>query len=432
MKHPKRLFAGVAALALTASGAVVAVRALDGGVPATAVLAKTGTASKTPGELSAAQQAARKKAVDAVLARRAAAVRKGDLKGFLAPVDPKQAELVARQRLLFTNLRKFGFATLQYFTADAFQDSPALVEKFGMTAFSTRVMMRYQIGGLDPRPVQTDLGYTFVPRGGTWVLVDDTGFDETLTEAGHRQPWDFEEVQLVRRGKVVVVVDKREAALGKKVASAADQAVKSVRRHWKRPWNGAVLVVAMPQVRVMSTLWTAGSGDGWTIAAKAVTLFEGEQMGKPVGRPIGSRIVVNPALRKRLDKDLLVHEMTHVATATLGMNTPIWAVEGLAEYVRCRSIEDDPHWSVDPYRKRVRTAYLPKLKSLPSTATFDGDADLAYGTSWWIVEYLADKLGEKKLATLYADLSTQGESALQKDTGLTPTQLAAAAKKFKG
>jgi len=150
MKHPKRLFAGVAALALTASGAVVAVRALDGGVPATAVLAKTGTASKTPGELSAAEQAARKKAVDAVLARRAAAVRKGDLRGFLAPVDPKQAELVARQRLLFTNLRKFGFATLQYFTADAFQDSPALVEKFGMTAFSTRVMM-HAIEAIGPR-----------------------------------------------------------------------------------------------------------------------------------------------------------------------------------------------------------------------------------------------------------------------------------------
>jgi hypothetical protein len=432
MKHPKRLFAGVAALALTAGGAVVAVRTLDGDVPAGAVLAKPSTASKTPGQLSAAETAARKKAVDAVLARRAAAVLKGDLKGFMAPVDPKQAELVTRQRLLFTNLRKFGFGTLQYFTADMFPAAPALVEKFGDTAFSTRVMMRYQITGLDPRPVQTDLGYTFVPRGGAWVLVDDSGNDDLLTEAGHRQAWDFEEVALVRRGKVVVVVDKREAALGTKIGLAAEKAVKSVRKHWKRPWNGAVLVVAMPQVRVMSTLWTAGSGDGWTIAAKAVTLFEGEQMGKPVGRPIGSRIVVNPELRKRLDKDLLVHEMTHVATATLGTNAPIWAVEGMAEYVRCRSIEDDPHWSVDPYRKRVRTKYLPKLKSLPTTATFDGDADLAYGTSWWIVEYLADKLGEKKLATLYTDLSVHGESVLQKDTGMTAAQIAAAAKKFKG
>jgi hypothetical protein len=433
MNHPKRLFAGVAALALVASGAVVAVRAWHGDAASgTTVLAVRASPSTPPGQLTASQKAARKKALDVILARRSAAVLKGDLKAFLAPVDPKQTELVARQRTLFTNLRKFGFSTLRYFTADGFDGAPALVEKFGTRAFSTRVMMRYQIAGLDPRPVQTDLGYTFVPRAGAWVLVDDTAIDELLTEAGHRQPWDFDEVQLVRRGKVVVVVDKREASLGTKVAKVADNAVTSVRRHWKRPWNGAVLVVAMPLPGVMSTLWTAGSGGGWTIAAKAVTLFEGEQLGKPIGRPIGSRIVVNPALRKKLDKDLLVHEMTHVATSTLGVNAPIWAVEGLAEYVRCRSIEDDPHWSVDPYRKRVRAKYLSKLTALPNEKVFADDADRAYGTSWWIVEYLADKLGEKKLATLYVDLSQHGEAVLTKDTGLTAAQLVAAAKKFKG
>ncbi|MFF0341018.1 hypothetical protein [Kribbella sp. NPDC004875] len=431
MNHPKRLFAGVAVLALAASGAVVAVHVRRGeepppGLGAAAVVEATPSASPTVAD------AARKQAVDAVLARRSTAVLAGDLKGFMAPVDPKQTELVARQRLLFTNLRKFGLSSLKYFTADAFRPVPGLVGKFGPTTFSTRVMMRYQLSGLDPRPVQTDLGYTFVQRAGTWVLVDDTGTDENLSQDGHRQPWDFDEVQVVRRGSVVVVVDKREASLGTKVAQVAEKAVKSVRKHWARPWNGAVLVVAMPQERVMSTLWTAGSGDGWTIAAKAVTLFEGEQLGKPAGRPIGSRIVVNPALRKRLDKDLLVHEMTHVATATLGLNAPIWAVEGLAEYVRCRAIEDDPHWTVDPYRKRVKSQYLAKLTTLPDQSVFAADADRAYGTSWWITEYLADKLGEKKLATLYTDLSVHGESVLKKDTGLTATQIAAGAKKFKG
>ena len=59
-----------------------------------------------------AQKAARKTAVDAVLAKRSTAVLKGDLKGFLAVVDPKQPQLVARQRMLFTNLRKFRFTIL--------------------------------------------------------------------------------------------------------------------------------------------------------------------------------------------------------------------------------------------------------------------------------------------------------------------------------
>ncbi|GAA1575201.1 hypothetical protein GCM10009804_35020 [Kribbella hippodromi] len=423
MKHPKRLYAGVAALALAASAAVVAVRERPGDAPA----GSTAAAVEAPPD----QDATRTRGLDAVLARRAAAVLKGDLKGFLAPVDAKQTALVARQRLLFVNLRTFGFASLKYFTADALGPVPGLVAKYGPTTYSTRVMMRYQLKGLDPSPVQTDLGYTFVQRRGAWVLVDDTATDDYLSRDGHRQPWDYEPVAVVRRGTVVVVVDKREAALGTKVAQVAQKAVKSVQKHWKRPWNGAVLVVAMPDVQVLSTLWTTGTGEGWTIAAKAVTLYDGEQIGKPAGRPIGSRIVVNPALRKKLDKDLLVHEMTHVATATLGQSAPIWLVEGLAEYVRCRSIEDDPHWTVDPYRKRVRTAYLPVLKSLPTNATFQSDPNLAYGTSWWIVEYLANHLGEKKLATLYTTMSQKGDPAL-KTAGLTPAELVKATKSFKG
>lgn len=433
MNHPKRLYAGVAALALAASGAIVAVRSWHGdAAPGSSAVAAEAAPTTTPGQLTSAQDAARKKAIDVLLAQRSTAVLKGDLKGFLAAVDPKQAALVARQRRLFTNLRKFGFTSLKYFTADAFRPVPSLADKFGPTTFSTRVMMSYQISGLDPRPVQTDLGYTFIHRSGAWVLIDDTAADDYLSADGHHQPWDFTEVSVVRRGPVVVVVDRQEASLGTKVAQVAEKAVKSVRKHWARPWNGAVMVVAMPQGDVMSTLWTTGTGDGWTIAAKAVTLFEREQVGKPLGRPIGSRIVVNPALRKKLDKDLLVHEMTHVATATLGLKAPIWAVEGLAEYVRCRSIEDDPHWTVDPYRKQVRTKYLPKLKALPNSSTFDTNADLAYGTSWWTMEYLADKLGEKKLATLYTDLSQHGESVLKKDTGMTAAQIVAGVKKFKG
>lgn len=432
MNHPRRLLAGVAVLTLAASATVVTVRANRAGTsPGTSAAAAETTS--TPGQLTAAAELARKRAVDALLAARATAVLRGDLKGFMAPVDAKQAELVARQNLLFTNLRKFGFASLSYFTADKFDGGPGLKDRFGSTTFSTRVMMRYRITGLDPKPAQTDLGYTFARRGSAWVLVDDVDTDSLLSQDGHRQPWDFQEVSLARRGPVVVVVDKKEAALGAKVAKVAESAVTSVRRHWKRPWNGAVLVVAMPDTRVMSTIWTSGNGDGWTIAAKAVTLFAGEQLGKPLGAPIGSRIVVNPALRKKLDKDLLVHEMTHVATVSLGTRAPIWLVEGLAEYVRCRAIEDDPHWTVDPYRKTVRTKFLLGLKALPDESRFDANADAAYGTSWWTVEYLAAKLGEKKLAALYADAAAHGstDALLTKYTGKTSAELAAAVRNFK-
>jgi hypothetical protein len=339
--------------------------------------------------------------------------------------------------LLFTNLRKFGFTKLTYFAAEE-RVSPELTTKYGPGVYTTRVMMRYQLAGLDAKPVQTDLGYTFVRRAGQWILVEDNAIDGELSADGHRQPWDYQEVAVVRRGKVVVVVDKRELALGQKIAKVSQGSVDAVRRHWPRSWNGAVMVVAMAEPRVMALLWTSGSGSGWTIAAKAVTLYDGEPIGPKTTTPVSSRIVVNPAVRKRLDEDLLVHEMTHVATVPIGNNTPIWLVEGLAEYVRCASIEDDPHWTVDPYRKTVRTKYLPGMKVLPGPAEFDADGDRSYGQSWWITAYLESKLGEKGLASLYTDLAVHSTneatytSIITKHTGKTPAQLVAAVKKFKG
>jgi hypothetical protein len=436
MKHPRRLFAGVAALILAGTSGVVAVRLGQGGTAGggSAVAVK---ATATPGQLTDGQKTARKTAVDVVLAKRAAAVVRGDLPGFLAMVDPKQPQLVARQRMLFTNLRKFQFSQLKYFVADE-RTSAAMISKYGANVYSTRVMMRYQLKGLDSGPVQTDLGYAFVRRGGSWLLVEDSAMDEALSPDGHRQPWDFQEIAVIRRGKVVVVVDKGEQALGEKIAKVSKGAVDGVRRHWKRPWNGAVMVVAMSEPRVMATVWTAGTGHGWTIAAKAVSLYDGEPWAQKTVPPVSSRIVVNPAVRQKLDQDLLVHEMTHAATLHFGVRTPIWLVEGIAEYVRCASIEDDPQWTVDPYRKTVRNKYLASMKVLPGAAEFDAAGDRSYGQSWWITAYLVEELGEKAVADLYTDLAQHNTSQtaytriLKQHTGKSPAQLVAAAKKFKG
>jgi hypothetical protein len=434
-KQRGRLIAGIAALAVVSTaGFVVATRGNDGahsnGSTAAAVEATSAVASD-------AEKAIWKRQLNVLLAQRAIAVLKGDQKGFLAAVDPKQPALVTEQRTLFTNLRKFAFTKLNYFV-ESERPVAALAEKYGRATFTARLMMRYQLTGLDTKPVQTDLGYTFTQRDGRWVLVSDTTIDSALSRDGHQQPWDFGEISVTRRDKVVVVVEKAEASLGAQIAKSSEGAVEAVRRHWPRPWNGAVMVVAMREPRVMSLLWTSGRGDGWTIAAKAVSLHDGEPFRLKTTAPVGARIVVNPAFRKRTDEDLLVHEMTHVATASLNHLTPIWLVEGLAEYVRCRSIEDDPHWTVDPYRKRVRTKYLPSMKALPTTVDFDTDSDRAYGLSWWATEYVASAKGAKVLSALYADLSAHNTtpgayaSIIKKHTGKSPAALATAARNWHG
>jgi hypothetical protein len=428
MKHPRRLVAAVTTLAIAGAVAVVGVRLQQGAAaPGSSAAAIKTTPSS---QLTTEQTAQRKQEINKLLSARATAVRKGDLKAFIATVNPKDAKLLARQRTLFANLRQFGFVKLEYFLATEHQ-VPRLVEKHGPTTFSSRVMMRYQLAGLDAKPVQTDVAYTFVRRGTGWLLVEDNAIDEVLSYAGHRQPWDYRPITVVRRGKVAVVVAQREAALGAKIATIAQQAVSGVQRHWPRPWNGSVMVVAMPEPQVLSIFWTVGA-QGWTIAAKDLPIYDGEPRGGSA--PVGSRIVVNPELRTKLDKDLLAHEMTHAAAVLLGEQAPMWMVEGYAEYVRCAVIEDDPGWTVDPYRKNVRKT-LSSMKALPGPTEFATNGDRSYGQSWWVIEYLVDRFGVQKVAALYADLAghaTGADAIVKKHTKMTPAQLLAAVKKFRG
>jgi hypothetical protein len=439
-KRRGRLVSGVVVLAVVGTAVTVGVsRSHDGAaqVPQAhaAAVARTTAA---PGKLSDAQKAVRRRQVDVVLARRATAVLKGDQKAFLSTVDPRQSALVKRQRTLFLNLRKIGFASLRYFVAEDWE-APAQIDKHGPTTFPTRVMMRYRLAKVDPRPVQTDVGYVFVRRGTRWILVEDGALDEVLGASGHQQPWDFGEIAVVRRGSLVIVVDKAEATLGRKIARTTAGAVKAVRRHWPEPWSGAVMVVAMSNPKVIAFLWEGGGVEnGWTIAAKAVAQFDGDPRKAHTGRPVSSRVIINPAERKGLDEELLVHELTHVATLSIGRFTPQWLAEGTAEYVRCRSIEDDPHWTVDPYRRRVRSKYLAPMKVLPGPEEFYRHGDRSYGQSWWVVEYLVARKGIAGLAALYTDLGAHNTSRaayaaiIKRHTGKTPQQLTAAVKKFKG
>jgi hypothetical protein len=78
------------------------------------------------------------------------------------------------------------------------------------------------------------------------------------------------------------------------------------------------------------------------------------------------------------------------------------------------------------------------MKALLTSADFDDDSDRAYALAWWSAAYLAEKIGAKKLAALYADLSTHNTtplayaSIIQKHTRKTPAALAAAIKTWHG
>jgi hypothetical protein len=377
---------------------------------------------------------ARSQAIDTILAQRAAAIMAVDEQSFLAAVDATQARLVAAQRMLFANLVDVG---LEYVRYDRRQDQPdqAMLDRYGPTAYPVRIAMTYEIKGIDPEPVRTELGYTFAERNGRWLLVDDSSLDAGLTPGAHREPWDLSRVEIQRSPRLMVLVDKGQTTFGRSVTAQAEQALATVDKYWPGGWRGSVLVSATAQERVRGADFTSTDIDSSASATGTYRSLPGEQTKEGVFA--GAYVVVNPAQHNNVDEILLSHEFTHVATAALGGYEPLWLAEGVAEYVSWKGVEEisGPDAVADGEADVQRNA-LPRMTSLPSDTGFYTSHEDVYGVSWLAVRFLIRRIGITRLVEMYKAMARDGWNeaarglAMTTYTGLTEQQLFTALKTY--
>jgi hypothetical protein len=353
-------------------------------------------------------------AVDAILQRRANAVLTGNEAQFLADVDPKNKKLLAAQKVLFENLVQFGFVKLNY-VQDRPQFEQALITKYGPTTYLVSVVMAYQIGGIDDQVVKSALGYMFVQRGGRYLLINDTYMDSALPAGSHKEAWDVGPV-LVRRGaRALVVVERGKTQLAKTILADAESAVRAVNKLWSANWRGGGLVIALDDRKVRQADYTKpkDAEDFLATATYVYRTLPGEVQSE--GTFEGAYVVVNPRYRSRLNARDLAHEFTHVATAQYGVDAPVWLVEGTAEYIQQLPMKGERDLDLDQYRSLVRSKYFSKIKALPTDQQFYQTVKSSYPIGWYVVDYLAGKYGETKLARVYKELARQGFSQNQRD-----------------
>lgn len=357
-------------------------------------------------------------AVDAILKRRAAAVLAKNEAQFLADVDPKNAKLVAAQKVLFENLVQFGFVKLSYLQ-DRPQFEQKLIDRYGPTTYLVSVVMSYQIGGIDDGLVKAPLGYMFVQRGGRYLLINDTYMDSALPIGAHKEAWDVGPV-LVRRGaRALVVVERGKAGLAESILADAESAVRAVNKLWSANWRGGGLVIALDDKVVRTADYTKpkDAEDFLAVATHVYRTLPGEVQSE--GEDGGAYVIVNPRYRDELDARVLAHEFTHVATAPYGPDAPRWLVEGTAEYVEQLPMDGERDLDLDRYRRMIRSKYLNKVKALPADPVFYASMDSSYPIGWYAVDYVVDKYGATKLARLYKELARQGFSQNQRDLIMT-------------
>ncbi|MEU8221809.1 hypothetical protein [Kribbella sp. NPDC048915] len=422
----------LAAVALVSGGVVYTVEQREQDARERVTATRTATPSPPPPKSTkpskvAASIAARRVAIDTILLRRAEAVRTGNEAMFLADVDPANAKLRAEQKILFANLVEMGFQELGYSQAEE-RFNPAVRRAHGSTAYLVRILMRYQIPTVDFTPVTTELGYTFVARGGRWLLTADNELDADLGPGAHREAWDLGRIEIQRGPRVLVVVEKGDTARGRSIVAEATEGIAQVTAYWPLKWTGSVLVIALDETDVRDARFADEDIESAASTGTTFSSLPGEESAD--GTVAGGYIVINPNERDRVDEILLSHEITHVATADLGGYEPLWLAEGAAEYVSWRGIEAiSGSAEVAKWEQEVVDEAVPQLAALPGDAGFYQNSADVYGVSWLAVRQLVRKIGLDQVEELYEDLARNGtdqsarDRILQTRTGLTEATL---------
>jgi hypothetical protein len=427
---PRRWLGLLVAVALVSGGVAYTVEQREHDARHRAAATQTVTPSPpkaTKPSRIAAAIAARRVAIDTILLRRAQAVQTGNEALFLADVDPANRKLRAAQKILFANLVEMGFTELGYSQAEE-RFNPAVLKAHGSTTYLVRILMRYQIPKVDFTPVTTELGYTFVARGGHWLLTADNELDTDLGPGAHREAWDLGRIEVQRGPRVLVVVERGDTARGRAIVTEASEGLEEVAAYWPLKWTGSVFVIALDETEVRDAKFADEDIESAASTGSTFSSLPGQETAD--GTVAGGYVVINPNERDRVDEILLSHEITHVATADLGGYEPLWLAEGAAEYVSWRGIEavSGPD-QVGKWEQEVIDDAVPQLAALPSDAGFYQNSADVYGVSWLAVRYLVRRIGLDKVEALYEDMAKNGTDQASRDrillsrTGLTEATL---------
>ena len=374
----------------------------------------------TPGATPAASVAARPSAsaasssavaaklsgpvLNALLARRTSALEHGDLKAFLADVDPTNARFIAAQTSVFSALRTVHATDASWRTLIGAVPRADLEARWHVPAAQAIVGFNYRLDGFDTRPVARQQIFTLVERDGVWRITDDPNADGERPAGSVLDPWDEGPVAVVRRPDVLVVGSVADRARLGRVADTAEAALSNVSAMWPKGWSKRAVLYAPRgaafRVEYFDALTPTLEG------VEALTVPQADRLGVSSSgvRPrfAGSRVIINPATLSLTSSTLPAvfrHEFTHVATmsSTSGY-TPRWLVEGIAEYTAFRG---------DPYLRRMPTSVFSDVARGRALTTFPSDplfysTPTSYDRSWLLCWYIAQRWGQGSLKSVYA------------------------------
>ncbi|GAA1768782.1 hypothetical protein GCM10009795_013820 [Nocardioides hankookensis] len=229
----------------------------------------------------------------------------------------------------------------------------------------------------------------------------------------------------VRRTPSTLVVVAGSSDVADDYAARAEAAVPVVRRvlpSWRRG-----LVVEVPaSVDALEAALGAKEGDYDQIAAVTTSADGSSAPSSPV------HVFVNPdvfgSLRPTGAQVVMSHETTHVATGAWDSRTPLWLLEGFADYVALRDVDLPVDRSAAQIIAAVRRSGAPRR--LPDEGAFGTRTPhlgATYESAWLACREIAQETSEADLVAFYraVDRGQPLPAALVAETGLTVAELTA-------
>jgi hypothetical protein len=377
--------AGLLIVALVATVLAVRPRVQDGSAPPARAVGQR-PATKVPTDPRAE--------LPRLLAKRAKALLAGDRAAFLATVDRRQRSWYRKQATLFERMRTAPFSAFAYRVLDQRADTRLRRRYRAEQVEVARVQARYRFRGQDASPVLARYSYTFALTRSGWRIAGDG--DDRFRGRDDVEIWDSGPVRTVRSARTLIVHHPGQEVLARRLLRIADKSYGQVGAAWTGRWERKAVILVPHDEREAERL--VGARDLSRVAAVASSSVESGA----AERVLGNRIVVNTANvsgYNELNLQILItHEMTHVATRTLGDGVPLLLVEGFADWAALKPLG---------YPFRVTRPALARLGSrfdgaLPRDAEFRGpQAAVAYDEGSAFCLWVAETAGPAKLQALY-------------------------------
>ena len=377
--------AGLLIVALVATVLAVRPRVQDGSAPPARAVGQR-PATKVPTDPRAE--------LPRLLAKRAKALLAGDRAAFLATVDRRQRSWYRKQATLFERMRTAPFSAFAYRVLDQRADTRLRRRYRAEQVEVARVQARYRFRGQDASPVLARYSYTFALTRSGWRIAGDG--DDRFRGRDDVEIWDSGPVRIVRSARTLIVHHPGQEVLARRLLRIADKSYGQVGAAWTGRWERKAVILVPRDEREAERL--VGARDLSRVAAVASSSVESGA----AERVLGNRIVVNTANvsgYNELNLQILItHEMTHVATRTLGDGVPLLLVEGFADLAALKPLG---------YPFRVTRPALARLGSrfdgaLPRDAEFRGpQAAVAYDEGSAFCLWVAETAGPAKLQALY-------------------------------